>query len=544
MSDYFLNSAVPTPTLKLPEVEQHTASINLKSQNTPNSVSGTSGKPVGWQTYGKQATELRQNIILTPNDFDSGILHIRFKIAAVMENPEHTATQQPFYAIQINHVPTGQQDANPIYFQWSYAAQPGVPWKFLSTKGANSGSNRTYTYTDWQNYDLTFSQQEVKVGDKIELIVLAAGCAPGGHDGHVYLDNVTTGSATGLTISATGNPSTTPGGEITYNYTYSNFGSSSASNVQIVIHMPQTQNSATPFEALYKASTSPAGGSCTYQSSDNTLVCSLPSLAANASGSFSMTVGIPGDWPTTYGPINHGNYPISADNINPSLGNLVQTTMQGTAPVLNSFLEVDPTGLANPEITSGTSYSGSYTCTNKSNTTAPLATCDISNLPNGISKGSCQITPPIITWIQPQDIPGGASVTCNVAGTPSYSTSTELDVLISSDSTNNQNSSTNHAVTPFRIYNQPVEVPATLNGSPVLTPVPVCCGRPVLLYDLPIVSDLAATYTVIRTTGSVRCEIGQSAGNYFVKLFGRPGTCTVQGTKDGEISKPLTLNTI
>lgn len=548
--DYFLDVASPVSSLKLPEVNNQTASINLKWQNARYSVAGTSAKPSGWATYGKQATALAQTITLNPGDFNNGKLHIRFKIAAVMENPEHTAKQQPFYAIQVNNLTTNRNGKDPLYFQWSYAAQPGVPWKFIAQKGTNPGSNRSYTYTDWQNYDLTFAGTEVKVGDQIELIVLAAGCSPGGHDGHVYLDNVTTGALTGLSISATGSPTTSPGGTITYIYHYANTGASPAANVKIEIHMPQTQNSATPFEAIYQQFTSPSGGSCNYQSYNNTLVCSIPSLAQGADGTFTMTVNIPGDWPISYGPINHGNYPISADGINPSLGNLVQTTMQGTGtpPPPTSFLEVDTSGLLidgkNPEIDSGTSYSGSYKCSNQAATTATNATCDISNLPAEISKTGCVITPSSNPWTQPQDIPGGATVTCHVSGTPNYSSSTELDVLVSSDASNNQNSSTNSALQPFRIYNNPVEVPASLDGSPVLTPVRVCCGRPVVLYDLPIASDLAATYTVIATTGGVRCEIGQSAGNSFVKLFGRPGTCTVQGTKDGQISKPLILNTV
>ena len=209
-TDYFLVGALPSPTLKLPEVGNQTAIINLRSQNTAFAVSGTSAKPSGWKTYGQQATALSQKYTLTSADITNG--YLRFKIAAVMENPAHTAKQQPFYAVQVNNYTKGKYGANPSFFQWSYANQPGVPWNTLSSKGTQSGSNATYQYLNWQNFSISFADYNFSAGDEIELIVLAAGCSPGGHDGHVYLDNVTTSSnLAGLLISTTGPATTTPG---------------------------------------------------------------------------------------------------------------------------------------------------------------------------------------------------------------------------------------------------------------------------------------------------------------------------------------------
>jgi hypothetical protein len=457
--------------------------------------------------------------------------------------------------------------SNPLFFQWSYAGQPGVPWKKISKKGTNNGSNITYTYVDWQNYDRAFTSSEIAVGDEVELIVLAAGCSPGGHDGHVYLDQVTTGDAAGLSISAVGDATTYPGGTIEYIYTYKNSSATGVNSAKVVIQMPESQNSPTPYELIFNSITQqPNTGSekvCTYYPKSvapnfypsNSVVCEIGDLANNAEGTFKIKFSVPGEWPVSYGPINHGNYPISANSINPSLGNLVQTEMINnlSPPPSYSNLVVDTSGLLidgeNPSIYLPGSYPDkTYTCKNESLLTdAPNATCDISNLPDGITKKDCEITGntgPV--WIQPQNIPAGQTVTCHVSGIlVDYTVSTKFDVLVSSNSVNNENNVTNKATLPFYIYNNPETPSASLNGSPNLIPVKVCCGRPIMLYDLvAIESDLAATYTIIDQSPNIRCELGKSNGNYFVKIFGRPGSCTIQGTKDAEISAPLIIQTI
>lgn len=551
--DYFLNEASPTTTIKLPVTGLQTAMINLRSEHATKSVSGTSGKPSGWAKYGKQATSLSQTITITPDDVSAGVVHIRFKVAPVMENPAHTAKQQPFYAIQINNLTTGRKGSDPLYFQWSYAAQPGVPWKTLTTGGTSSGSNATYTYTDWQTYDIPLDSSVVSIWDQVELIVLAAGCSPGGHDGHIYLDDVTTASssAEGLSISVTGDATTYPGGEICYTYNYQYVGSGT-NGVTVSAHMPQSQNSPTPYDTIYSSYIGPTTGTCAFDAPNNVLNCNIGDLpAGSSSGTFGMCVKVPGDWPISYGPINNGNYPIQSDTINPVLGNLWQTTMVNnpSPPPTHSNLVVDTTGLLidgkNPGLNNGDNYPDThfYTCTNATPTAtaaATNATCNISNLPDNITSPTCSISTGG-SWTQPGTIPIGATVTCTVSGQALSEISRQWDVLISSDAPNNSNTTQNTATVPFDIYNNPVDIPAELNGSPVLTPIVVCCGRPVMLYDLPIDSDLAATYKIISTTGNIRCTMGSSGGNSFVKVFGRPGTCTIQGTKDGQISKPLTL---
>ncbi len=573
--DYFLNGASPTTTLKLPITGSNTAMINLRSVNPTKSVSGTSGKPSGWSKYAKQATSLSQTITIQAGDRSSdGNVHIKFKVAPVMENPAHTAKQQPFYAIQINNLTTGRTGSNPLYFQWSYAAQPGVPWKTLTAGGSNSGSNATYTYTDVQTYDLSFSQTDIRNEDQVQLIVLAAGCSPGGHDGHIYIDDVTTGASTSpsspsISISAsTQSTSVTPGGQICYRYKFNYSGINDSIALKIVANMPLTQNTSPPYSTIYandgtgntpvpKNSGGTTIGSCTFSSITNALTCNINNnLGPLVDSYFDMCVNVPSDWQPSYGPINNGNYPISSSTLSPVLGNLVQTPIiAGTPPAQFSNLVVDPTGLLmngkNPSLNNGDNYPNThyYTCTNANPTAtadAPNATCNISNLPPGFNVTTCTITSSggtVAAWTQPQAIPINSTVKCFVSGIADSQISREWDAVITSDATNNTNTTQNTATVPFYIYNNPADIPATQNGSSVLTPIDICCGRPVMLYDLPIDSDLAATYKVIATTGNNRCIIGQSGtGNFFVKVFGRPGTCTIQGEKDGQISAPLTLN--
>ncbi len=86
-----------------------------------------------------------------------------------------------------------------------------------------------------------------------------------------------------------------------------------------------------------------------------------------------------------------------------------------------------------------------------------------------------------------------------------------------------------------------VDIPATLNGEPIKNLAVVCCGRPVLLGPLPTSGDGPTTYSITHTTGQVRCRLGTVASQTYLKMFGRNGSCTVVGTKNGIVSNPLTI---
>jgi hypothetical protein len=225
--DYFLAGASPTPDQKIPLAETQTAMINLRSVNSPFMVAGTSApKPPTplWTLIATQATSLSQQIMVQPSDIDpDGKFHVRFKGAAVLENPNHTAVQQPFVAVQLNNNSTIRNGSNPLFFQWIYSNEPGIPYGSLAGgAGTNTGSNTRYLYSQVRGFDIAQEDAFVQVGDLIELVVIASGCSLGGHDGHFYLDDVQTGIPAGLWISTTGPASATPGQTITYTYTYIN----------------------------------------------------------------------------------------------------------------------------------------------------------------------------------------------------------------------------------------------------------------------------------------------------------------------------------
>jgi len=95
----------------------------------------------------------------------------------------------------------------------------------------------------------------------------------------------------------------------------------------------------------------------------------------------------------------------------------------------------------------------------------------------------------------------------------------------------------------FLGYPSSVDIPATVNGSPVLNPAVVCCGRPVILGPLPVAGSGPTIYTIINQTGNVQCQIGQTKTQTYLKMHGKNGSCTIRGTKNGIVSNPLTVIT-
>lgn len=84
-----------------------------------------------------------------------------------------------------------------------------------------------------------------------------------------------------------------------------------------------------------------------------------------------------------------------------------------------------------------------------------------------------------------------------------------------------------------------VEIPATVNGSPIINPAVVCCGRPIILGPLPVPGPGPTVYNITNKTGNVTCRIGQTAAQTYLKMNGTNGSCTIVGTKNGVVSNPL-----
>ncbi|WP_028604625.1 beta strand repeat-containing protein [Ottowia thiooxydans] len=80
-------------------------------------------------------------------------------------------------------------------------------------------------------------------------------------------------------------------------------------------------------------------------------------------------------------------------------------------------LAIDLTNLSSPMLL-GSSYSGSFTCTNIGSNSATVSTsCAISNLPAGLSVSACAISGGG-AWVAGNAVPVNSIVTCAVSGTP------------------------------------------------------------------------------------------------------------------------------
>ncbi len=449
----------------LPGTGLQSASINLRSVNAPLTKSGT-GAIAGWTRIGQQATSVSQQITVQASDIDpiDNKVHVRFIAAPVLDNPSHSVNEQPFFAIQLNNITTGRTAANPLFFQWNFASQPGTPWKNLTLCGAgtNPGCRTTYQYTDWQAFDIAPGNAFIHVGDEIEVVVIASGCSQGGHEGHVHLDDMHTTIPSGLWVTASGPASTTPGSNVTYTYTYTNNGNTPVNNVQVVANLPQ---GTPPLVAgvpgpvtldqntTFVSNTNPTTGSCT---GSGPVTCTIGTLQPGQTGTFTVTFAIPGSWVTaddgtdTTGPVNNGNYPISGTGVTTLLGPLVQTALVDASAVSN--LIANASGMP-PTAVAGTPYTGSFTCTNDSNLSAagdaPNASCDITNLPAGLVVSGCTISPSNTVWTQPATIPADETVTCDVTGTPTSSGA--FTATVTANATNNSNSTSNSASAPITI---------------------------------------------------------------------------------------------
>jgi len=545
--DYFLVGATPTSTLLLPVSGSQSVMINLRSIDDPLTKSGTTNPIALWTSIGKQATALNQQITVQSSDIDSTdhMVHVRLKVAPVLENPAHLVTQQPFFAIQLNNITTGRTGANPLFFEWNYSGQSGVPWNALTAQGSNPGSNTSYQYTDWQALDIAPGNAFIHVGDVIELVVLASGCSPGGHDGHIYVDDVHTYIPAGLWVYATGPSSSTPGNNITYTYHYSNAGDSAVNNVQVVLNLPVEGNpSSLPAPSTtFVSVTNPTIGTSASCTGTGPVTCNIGTLQAGQSGTFQLTVAIPSGWALSTGPVNNGDYPISGTGVSPLLGPLVQTNLVAASSLSN--LIANASGLPT-SATVGTAYAGSFTCMNSSIMTAtgdaPNASCDVTNLPTGVAITGCTISPSNTVWTQPATIPSDQTVTCSVAGTPT--TTGSFVANVTTNAANNSNSTENSASTTITVSSRILaDIPATLDGAPVLNPAVICCGRPVILGPLNIPGNGPTTYQVTNQTGDVVCQIGQTQTQTYLKVHGRSGSCTIVGTKNNVTSNSLTVYT-
>ncbi len=273
-----------------------------------------SSNAYGGGANAQSVNSLTQTMTVTNGDVDpnDNIVHVRFAVAPVLENPAHAAAQQPYYFVQLTNVTTNTI----LYTDFNLSAQLGVPWKCV-----NCGTANEIDYTDWQLVDIAPGNTKIKVTDQLKVELIASGCSLGGHFGELYVDGVGA-SVPGLFVSGTAPAQANAGSNLTYSLTYKNGGQNAASSV--------VTDFTTPPGTTFQSLVAPNGANCTAPGvgTTGTVVCTFAgNIAAGASGTYSVTVQINNN---AVGSIVQGNYDIKSAQESALLGSHI-TTLIGCA---------------------------------------------------------------------------------------------------------------------------------------------------------------------------------------------------------------------
>lgn len=400
--------------------------------NTGSNLSWPSGNAlrVHSDTTGNntKASSVHQEITLAAADRDpaTGKFHLRFLGAPVLENyASHNGTNQAYFFIEVVK-DDGTPNAKVLYTTYNFANQPSVVFH----------ATGSYQYTDWVNFDIaldTTGPNAVAENDKVTLRVVAAGCGDTAHAGAFYMREVRTGAnavsqADSIWVTASAEPevrkyvnadgSTT----IEYTYTYKNIGTNAVSGVKVEPALPVTSDGKrTVFDSIgvptvgtTKSCTAPQGAEPASVDTPWSASCAIGDLAPGEEGTFTMKVRVPAG--TTGDAVNNGTYPISATDIDPQSGQMVQTKLY--ADMVPDTTNVPATlGLNQP-----VPPTASFSCKNEGATQASAATCAMAGLPTGVTTGQCKIKDingaNETNWTGPAAVPVGATVTCPLTGTP------------------------------------------------------------------------------------------------------------------------------
>lgn len=285
-------------------------------------------------------------------DPTDGLVHVRLAVAPVLENTvSHTLAQQPYVFVALTNLTRSTQFLG--YF--AAANQAGIPWMTVNLSG-----NRQYVSTSWQTFDIAPGAAKLQIGDQVQLTIVAAGCAPGGHEGHVYVTGVGSFFPPGLMLQASAPASVVTGSTLSYTMQYRNTASQRVTNVQMTAQTP-------PNTVLQSFTPPPGATSCTGLGRGQTgqIVCSLAMLPAGGSGQWQMTVqvnpGAAANTSTLIGPIysiSSGSTPwlqgpaVPVQVLDPALGYAVSLTKPGTG---TGAVSSTPSGLDCPSACSSTS---------------------------------------------------------------------------------------------------------------------------------------------------------------------------------------------
>lgn len=128
-----------------------------------------------------------------------------------------------------------------------------------------------------------------------------------------------------------------------------------------------------------------------------TVVCQVSGTPTGPGGSSTITVTTGGD-----NDLTPGN--------NTTTSNIAVTTTPDMQINLSGLPPTSPLNIP---------YSGSFTCSNQGLANAVSGTsCAVTGLPAGVTQGACSISPGNAAWVAGNAVPVGATVTCQVSGTP------------------------------------------------------------------------------------------------------------------------------
>ena len=259
------NGLSSTSTLRYPLFGSWAAVINGATDVSV--IPRGSSYPTG---ANQNVNSIRQDMVVTSSDIDpaDGYPHVRFVVAPVLQNPNHSTTEQPYYFIHVSNLTTGQD----LFNRFNYVSQANVPWQ-------NDSANTTQ-YLPWQAVNVYGPQ--LSVGDDVQVQIIASGCSLGGHWGEAYVDAFGA-FFPGLALTATQPLYAAMGSNITTAYVVEN--GSASQQTGLVLTLP------TPSNVTFASFTPPPGMTCSNipaVGGTGTITCTLASLNPYAALSFNI----------------------------------------------------------------------------------------------------------------------------------------------------------------------------------------------------------------------------------------------------------------
>jgi uncharacterized repeat protein (TIGR01451 family) len=431
-----------------------------------------------------RASGIQQSALMALGDVDpvDGKVHLRMAVAPVIQDGGHTPAQQAYFYVEVRNATKGTR----LFYTFNFAAQPGVPWQ---TVGG-------YQYTGWQAIDVAPGNGMLDVGDTVEVEVIAAGCAQGGHSGEVYVDSIGPFFA-GLLVSSTGPTTAQPSDNVAYTYTYSNNSGVMVFNSQVSATSPQIRNNTNTatVNAVFQSVSVPAGASCSTPAvgSAGTVTCDFGSMVDHQSGTFQITWGIPADASTTSptNSLNHGTYSMAATGASTVLGPLVQTQVVSGATLTDLAVSVSD-GASASAVGSASTYTVMVTNNGPSAVLGAVLTQPTTSgltvgswTCSGAGGGACQAGAPAAGTLPGGgallNIPVGGSVTLTFGATVTGPTSASTVFKIASPSgvtdsntANNTAGDTNSVAAT--LHNLTLTKSGAGSGTVVSVPAGMNCG--------------------------------------------------------------------